>query len=130
MEPSKISVIVVSGNHERLQMAAMVASVGAVSGSDVQVFLSMNALPYFVKGDDTAPPTEGPFGTLMAGKNVPPFRTLFENAIDLGGAKLHPCSMAMDIMGVDTDALEPYLSEPLGLTKFLHDARDRQVWSF
>jgi peroxiredoxin family protein len=130
MEPNKISIVVVSGALERLQMAAMVASVGAVSGSDVRVFLSMNALPYFVKGNNTPAPAEGPFGTLMAGKNIPAFRTLFENAVELGEAKVYPCSMAMDVMAIDREALEPYLSAPMGLTKFLHDARDTQVWSF
>jgi peroxiredoxin family protein len=130
MEPSKIKIIVVSGVLERLQMAAMIASVGAVSGNEVRVFLSMNAMPFFVKGSSAAPPAEGPFGTLMAGKNVPPFRNLFQNAIELGDAKLHPCSMAMDVMGLEHEALEPYLSEPLGLTRFLHDSRDSQIWSF
>lgn len=130
MEPNKISIIVVSGALERLQMAAMVASVGAVSGNDVSVFLSMNAMPYFVKGSVGPAPPEGPFGTLMAGKNVPAFRTLFEQAVELGGAKVYPCSMAMDVMGIEGAALEPYLSEPLGLTKFLYGARDTQVWSF
>ena len=42
MASSKISIMVVSGSRERLQMAAMVASVGAVSGDEVTVFLSMN----------------------------------------------------------------------------------------
>jgi peroxiredoxin family protein len=130
MDSSKISIIVVSGALERLQMAAMVASVGAVSGNDVSVFLSMNAMPYFLKGDQKLPPAEGPFGTLMAGKKVPAFRSLFENAIELGAAKIYPCSMAMDVMGIEREALEPYLSEPLGLTKFLHDARNSQVWTF
>lgn len=130
MEPNKIKIIVVSGAIERLQMAAMIASVGAVSGNEVRVFLSMNAMPFFVKGSTAVPPPEGPFGALMAGKNVPPFRTLFQQAIELGDAKVHPCSMAMDVMGVEPEALEPYLSEPLGLTKFLHDSRDSQVWSF
>ncbi|MBE7420289.1 MAG: DsrE/DsrF/DrsH-like family protein [Ideonella sp.] len=130
MDPSKIRIIVVSGALERLQMAAMIASVGAVSGNEVRVFLSMNAMPFFLRGNHDAPPAEGPFGQLMAGKRVPPFRTLLQQAIELGDAKVHPCSMAMDVMGVEPDALEPYLSEPLGLTKFLHDARDSQVWSF
>jgi peroxiredoxin family protein len=130
MEPSKISIIVVSGAHERLQMAAMVASVGSVSGNEVRVFLSMNAMPYFVRGNQTPPPPEGPFGTLMSGKNVPAFRTLFQQAVELGDAKVYPCSMAMDVMGVEREGLEPYLSEPLGLTKFLHDARNSQIWSF
>jgi peroxiredoxin family protein len=130
MEASKINIIVVSGALERLQMAAMIASVGAVTGNEVRVFLSMNAMPFFVKGNETKPPAEGPFGTLMAGKNVPAFRTLFQQAIELGDAKIHPCSMAMDVMGIEREGLEPYLSEPLGLTKFLHDSRNSQIWSF
>jgi len=130
MASSKLSIMVVSGALERLQMAAMTASVGAVSGNEVTVFLSMNALQYFVKGSTASPPAEGAFGTLMAGKKVPPFRTLFEQAVELGGAKIHPCSMAMDVMGIEGAALEPYLAEPLGLTKFLNDASDAQVWSF
>ena len=130
MDSSKISIVVVSGSLERLQMAAMVASVGAVSGSDVRVFLSMNAMPFFVKGSGAQPPAEGPFGELMAGKKVPPFRTLFEQAVELGDAKIYPCSMAMDVMEVDSNALEPWLGPPLGLTKFLHDARDSQIWTF
>jgi len=130
MDSSKISIVVVSGSLERLQMAAMVASVGAVSGSDVRVLLSMNALAFFVKGNDAPAPAEGAFGATMAGKKVPPFRTLFEQAVDLGSARIHPCSMAMDVLGVEPDALLPWLAEPQGLTKFLHDARDAQVWSF
>jgi peroxiredoxin family protein len=130
MDTNRLSIVVVSGSLERLQMAAMVASVGAVSGNEVSVFLSMNAMPYFVKGSDAPAPPEGPFGTLMAGKNVPAFRGLFENAVELGGAKLHPCSMAMDVMGIEREALEPYLGEPLGLTKFLHESLGTQVWTF
>ena len=62
MSTSKISITVVSGSLERLQMAAMVASVGAVSGNEVSVFLSMNSLQYFIKGSDSSAPAEGPFG--------------------------------------------------------------------
>lgn len=130
MEPGKISVVVVSGALERLQMAAMVASVGAVSGSDVRVFLSMNALAYFVAGNDAAPPAEGAFGALMGGKKIPDFRTLVEQAVELGDAKVYPCSMAMDVMAIDAAALPSYFGPPLGLTKFLHDARDTQVFTF
>jgi len=130
MSTSKISILVVSGSLERLQMAGMVASVGAVSGSEVTVFLSMNALQYFIKGSDTSAPAEGPFGDVMAQKNVPPFKSLFENAVELGDAKIYPCSMAMDVLDADAEDLESYLSEPLGLTKFLNDAADHQIWTF
>ncbi|WP_455222769.1 DsrE/DsrF/DrsH-like family protein [Kaarinaea lacus] len=127
---NKINVMVVSGSHERLQMAGMVASVGAVSGSEVTVFLSMNALQYFIKGNNAAAPAEGPFGETMAKKNVPEFKSLFENAVTLGDAKIFPCSMAIDVLNVNVDDLEPYLSEPLGLTKFLNDTADSQIWTF
>ena len=130
MAAKPISIIVVSGTRERLQMAGMVAAVGAVSGNPVTVFLSMNALQYFVKATDAVPLAEGSFGTLLEQKKAPPFRTLFEQAASLGDAKIHPCSMAMDVLGLAPDALEPYLAEPLGLTKFLDDAAESQVWSF
>ena len=126
----KMSIVLVSGHREPLQMAGMMASVGAVSGMEVTVFVSMNALRYFLKGSGEAPPAEGPMGRLMEEKKAPAFRILFEQAVELGGAKVHPCTMAMDIMGIEKEALEPYFAEPLGLTKFLSDAQGAQVWSF
>jgi len=130
MSSPKICIMVVSGSLERLQMAAMVASVGAVSGGDVTVFLSMNALSFFIKGRPVTAPAEGEFGRIMAGKNVPPFKELFHRAVELGDAKIYPCSMAMDVLSAKREDLEPYLAEPLGLTKFLSDAADSQVWTF
>jgi peroxiredoxin family protein len=130
MSASKICVVVVSGSLERLQMAAMVASVGAVSGQEVVVFLSMNALPYFLKGDNTKAPHEGEMGKLMATKKIPEFKMLFEQAVELGDAKIYPCSMAMDVLGIEQDGLESYLGKATGLTKFLHDAQDGQIWTF
>ena len=127
---SRISVIIVSGSLERLQMAAMVASVGAVSGNEVSVFLSMNALALFRRGAASAAPAEGPFGRLLLEKKAPPFKQLLAQAVELGDAKIHPCSMAMDVLGYAQEDLEAYLGEPMGLTKFLDDARDGQVWSF
>jgi len=127
---NKVNVLVYSGNREQLQMASMIASVSAVSGSEVTVFLSMNALKYFVKDNSEGAPVEGPMGTLMEEKNAPEFTDLFESAATLGDAKIFPCSMAMDIMGLGKDDLENYLEEPLGLTAFLSDAEDGQMYSF
>ena len=130
MMEDRISIVVVSGTIERLQMAAMVASVGAVSGNQVAVFLSMNALPHFRRGAPSAAPAEGRMGELLAEKKAPPFKQLFEQAVALGEAKIYPCSMAMDVFGYKPEDLETYLSGPLGLTRFLSDASGAQVWSF
>ena len=127
---SKISILVLSGSSERLQMAAMVASVGAVSGMQVSVLLSMNSLQFFLRGSSAAPPPEGPFGRTMSEKKVPPFKQLLQNAVELGDAKIHPCSMAMDILGARPEELESFLAAPLGLTRFLADGVDGQLLTF
>ena len=126
----KISIMLIAGKREQLQMAAMVASVGAVSGSEVTVFLSMNAMEYFIKGNTAKAPADGPMGTLLEEKNAPDFKELFQQAVELGDAKIYPCSMAIDIMELSQDDLEDFISEPLGLTRFLNDASEGQVWTF
>ncbi|HKJ72440.1 MAG TPA: DsrE/DsrF/DrsH-like family protein [Gammaproteobacteria bacterium] len=127
----KLALIVTSGSREPLQMAAMMASVGSVSGFEVSVFLSMNAMTYFVRGrEDEAAPAEGEVGQLMAEKNAPPFMELFQQAAELGGASLYPCSMAVDILEAGPDQLNPMLEKPLGLTKFMSDFEDATVLTF
>ena len=130
MAAEKICVVVVSGTRERLQMAAMAASVAAVSGIEVTIFLSMNAVPHFVKGASIAAPSEGAFGDLLVQKKAPDFKTLFRQAVELGDAKILPCSMAMDIAGIEPDALEPFVGESTGLTAFLNAAAGAQIWTF
>lgn len=130
MASEKISVIVTSESRERLQMAAMIASVGAVSGHSVIVFLSMNALPHFTRDAGGDAPNEGQVGELLKTRNAPPFLDLFEQAVELGGAEIFPCSMAMDVLGLSKDDLLPYVGEPLGLTRFLSESSNAQCWTF
>lgn len=127
---SKVSITILSGSHEKLQFAAMAASVAAVSSYEVTVFLSMNALPYFLRDGAPKPTTEGPFGEMMADKNLSPFLDLFDSAVELGDARIYACSMAMDVMGIKKDALLPCVAEPMGLTKYLSEADGGQCWSY
>lgn len=126
----KIYIVCVSGTREKLQMAAMIASVAAASGDEVSVFFSMNAMQYFVTGSSAEPPAEGEFGTLLQSKGVPPFRQLFQMAAELGNATLLPCSMALDLLKVTKDDLDPALGPPTGLTRFLSDAEGAQLLTF
>lgn len=126
----KINIVCVSGTHEKLQMAAMIASVAAATGDQVSVFFSMNALPYFVKGHAAQAPAEGEFGALLNQKGVPPFKQLFRQAAELGEAKLLPCSMALDILRITKNELDPEFGPPTGLTRFLSDAAGGQLLTF
>lgn len=127
---ARLNIVCVTGTREKLQMAAMFASVAAATGDDVSIFLSMNALPYFVKGRVAEPPVEGEMGELMSQKGVPPFKQLFQQAVELGDARLLPCSMAMDLMKVTKDDMDAEVGQPTGLTRFLSDAEGSQVLTF
>lgn len=126
----KINIVCVTGTREKLQMAAMIASVAASVGDDVSVFLSMNALTYFIKGRNDEAPVEGEMGALMNQKGVPPFKQLFEQAVELGDAKLLPCSMAMDLLKIGQEDLDAAVGPATGLTRYLSDAEGGQVFTF
>ena len=126
----QIHIVCVSGTREKLQMAAMIASVAAACGDAVTVFFSMNALTYFIKGHTEDAPAEGGFGTLLEKKGVPPFRQLFKQAAELGDAKLLPCSMAIDLLKIAENELDPDFGPPTGLTRFLSDSEGGQLLTF
>ena len=126
----KIDIVCVSGTREKLQMAAMIASVAAATGDTVSVFFSMNALTYFIKGHTADAPSEGEFGKLMGQHGVPSFKQLFKQAAELGDAKLLPCSMALDLLKITKNALDPEFGPPTGLTRFLSDAEGGQLLTF
>lgn len=127
---NKLSIICISPMREKLQMAAMVASVAAASGTKVAVFFSMNAILHFVSGRKIEVPTEGEFGTLLTLEGVPEFKNLFQMAAELGDAELLPCSMALDLMNIKETDLDSGFSSSTGLTKFLSDAENGQLLSF
>lgn len=128
--PRQINIVCISGTREKLQMAAMTASVAAACGEEVTVFFSMNALSYFVKGNNEEAPVEGEFGTLMEEKGVPPFRQLFQQAAELGDAKLLPCSMAVDLLEVGEDGLDPEFGPPTGMARFLTESEGGEFLTF
>ncbi len=128
MASNRLYVMLCSGEHEKVQMAAMMASVAAVSERPVEVFVSMNAILAFAKD---VPVDEryqgGAFSKILKEKNAPDAMTLFRQGKALGDLKLWACSMALDVKGWELDALEDGLFDgPLGLTKFLSDAEDGQ----
>ena len=122
-------ILVCSGEHEKLQMAAMMASVGAVSERPVEVFVSMNAILAFAK---EATPEQryhgGTFSQLMKEKHAPDLLTLLRQGKEFGDLKIWACSMALDVAGWEMDHLvEELFDGPLGLTKFLSDAEAGQL---
>jgi peroxiredoxin family protein len=113
-----------------MRYAAMIASVAAVSGRPVLVLVAMNALRHFVREARPRAPAQGRAGEIREEKHVTDFQALFAHAIELGGARIHPCSMAMDVLGLARDDLDANLGEPMGLMQFLDEAAGGQLLSF
>lgn len=124
MTAQPLFILLCSGEHEKIQMAAMIASVSAVSERPVRVFVSMNAVDAFEK--DLAPAQRyrgGAFSQLMVEKKAPDALDLFGQGKALGDLKMYVCSMALDVKGWEVEHLVPDLfDEALGLTKFLSES--------
>jgi peroxiredoxin family protein len=128
MASNTLYILLCSGEHEKIQMAAMMASVAAVSERPVEVFVSMNAMFAFEKGAAPDKRYHGAaFSKLLKDKKAPDPLTLFRQGRELGDLKLWACSMALDVLAWELDKLEDGLfDEALGLTKFLSDAETGQ----
>lgn len=122
-------VLLCSGEHEKVQMAAMIASVGAVSDRPVEVFVSMGALAIFAKAAQAEGRYHGgAFARLMREKGAPDALNLLHQGRELGELKVWACSMALDLHGWEIDDLvEGLFDGALGLTSFLSDAESGQL---
>jgi peroxiredoxin family protein len=122
-------ILLVSPEHEKIQMAAMMASVGAVSDRKVTMLVSMNALPVFERDLPVEEAYKGGrLSDAMKDKGVPDAINLLQMGKELGEMEVYACSMALDVLEWQTDNLtEGLFDGHLGLTKFLVDAEDGQI---
>jgi peroxiredoxin family protein len=131
MSTTPLFILMCSGEHEKIQMAAMAASLAAVSERPVEVFISMNAVKSFQKNPDGDRYSGGEFSKLLLDKNAPDPIDLFQQGKDLGELKLYACSMAMDVAGLELDDfVDDLIDSAAGLTKFLSDAETGQLIVF
>ncbi|MBF0560911.1 MAG: DsrE/DsrF/DrsH-like family protein [Alphaproteobacteria bacterium] len=132
MVTKPLFVLLCSGEREKVQMAAMVVAVAAVSDRPIQLFVSMNAVLAFEKGRR---PEEryhgGKFATILQEKKAPDPVELIVQGKMLGELKVYACSMALDVLGWELENLiDGVFDGALGLTKFLADAETGDFVTF
>ena len=129
MASQPLFILLCSGEHEKIQMAAMTASVAAVSERPVSVLVTMNAINAFEQGlSPDQRYSGGKFSTLLLEKKAPDAIDLFGQGKMLGDLKIYACTMALDLLGWELDNLtEDLFDESQGLTKFLSDAEEGQL---
>ena len=128
MSPTPLFILLCSGEHQKIQMAAMTASVAAVSERPVSVMVSMSAIYAFARGVPNQERYEGSaFSKLMLERKVPDPLALFSQGKMLGDLKMYVCSMALDVAGWSQDDLvEDLFDDVVGLTMFLNQAETGQ----
>ncbi len=124
MSASPLFIVLASPEHEKMQLAGMMASVAAVSERPTQLFVSMAAITIFQKGLSAAERYKGgAFSAAMLDKGAPDAMDLFAQGKMLGDLQIVACSMALDIQEWTLDDLQDGLFDDAGgLTKFLSDA--------
>ena len=124
MSAEPLFIVLCSPEHEKVQMAAMLASVAAVSDRPVHLFVSMNALLVFRNAISATERYQGgAMSRLMLEKKAPDPITMLKQGKMLGQLTVNACSMALDVTGLGLDDLEAEVFDgQLGLTKYLADA--------
>lgn len=127
--PRPLYIVLASPEHEKIQLAATMTAVAAVSRRDTNVMVSMNALQFFLKG--LTPEQRyrgGELSIKLLEKNAPDAMELFRQGRKLGGSKMYACSLVMDLNEWELDDLEDGLfEESLGMTKFLSAAEQGEL---
>ena len=152
----KLSMIVFSGDMDKLFAAFIVASGAAAANMEVVMFFTfwgLNAIKKnvntgkgllgrmmgFINGGDItkANPSKYGFGGLgrwmfnkmMKDKNVTSLAEMRQLAIDLG-VKMYGCQMSMDVMEIPKEAMIDSVGNPVGVGFFIEQSQQSETTLF
>jgi peroxiredoxin family protein len=154
--PKKLSMIVFSGDMDKVMAAFIIATGAAAAGMDVVMFFTFWGLNAIRTGRPTGKglfgrmlgvmnrggidrigPSRFNFGgvgrwmfkVMMRQRQVTPLPELRQMAIDLG-VKLLPCGMSMDVMEIARTDLIPEVTDPVGVAVFIEHSQQSQTTLF
>lgn len=153
----KLSMILFSGDMDKVMAAFIIATGAAASGMDVTMFFTFWGFKAIQKdgvftgkglfgrmlglmnrgGIDAIGPSRLNMGgmgrwmfkKMMQSKNATSLRQLRDTAVEMG-VKMLPCQMTMDVMEVQPSALLPSVCAPAGVASFLEEAKQSQTTLF
>lgn len=154
--PKKMTIVVMSGDMDKLFGAFIIATGAAAMGIDVVMFFTfwgLRALKKSVKtgnslfgrmlglmyGGDISKSNPSKFsfggmgrwmfGKMMGSHNVSTLPQLRDLAVELG-VRMYGCQMSMDVMEIPQDAFIEGVQEPVGVGFMLMEAQDSQIQFF
>lgn len=154
---NKVTMVVFSGDMDKVMAALIIATGAAASGMEVVMFFTFWGLKALQKPGQTT--GKGLFGRMlgvmnrggldaigpsrlnmggmgrwmfkkmMNEKGVTTLPELYEMAVDLG-VKMMPCQMSMDVMEFDPKNFQDNVTEPVGVATMLEHASESKVQFF
>jgi peroxiredoxin family protein len=153
----KLTMIVFSGDMDKVMAAFIIATGAAASGMDVTMFFTFWGLKAIQQdssltgkglfgrmlglmnrgGIDTIGPSRFNFGgmgrwmmkTMMKSKGVASLHELRDMAVEMG-VKIMPCQMSMDVLEIAASKMIPQATAPVGVATFIEEAVGSQVTLF
>lgn len=154
---NKLSMVVFSGDMDKVMAAFIIATGAAASGMDVTMFFTFWGFKAIERdsaltgksvmgrmlgvmnrgGLDAIGPSRLNMGgmgrwmfkKMMKSKNAASLHELRDLAIELG-VKFMPCQMTMDVMEISCKDLIPQTTEPVGVAKFIEEANESTATMF
>ncbi len=154
---NKITMIVLSGDMDKVMAAYIIATGAAASGMEVTMFFTFWGLKAIQK--DGVITGKGLFGRMlglmnrgglsaigpsrlnmggmgrwmfklmMKQKGVASLPELYDAAVELG-VKMMPCQMSQDVMEIDSKSFKPNVTEPVGVAAMLEEAGESKFTLF
>ena len=125
------AIVLASGELERLQAVANIASIAAASEIPIDVFATMDGLEAFdVDTVESKSFQGGEIARMMLESEdvqVPLFTESLGQAKEIGPISLYACELSMDLLGKSLDDYVDLFDDVLGVSGFLTKAADKQV---
>jgi peroxiredoxin family protein len=156
-KPKKMTLVVMSGDMDRLFGAFIIANGAAAMGFDVVMFFTFWGLRAIKRADvkhgkslfgrmmgmmygggiEKAHPSKFAFGgmgrwmfgKMMGAHNVATLPQLRDLAVDLG-VRMYGCQMTMDVMEIPAETFVKGVQDPVGVGFMLHEAEESQIQFF
>ena len=130
MDQERLSMIVFSGEMDKLLPVGILASGAIAMGQEVRIFLTFWGLMAFRKGGFASMPVSpafagmvGDLGKMLRERHIPDVVQQLRTAKELGDVKVAACGMTMDLFGLKLEDLEDVVDEVAGVGEFIETAK-------
>lgn len=130
----KMSIVLFSGQEDRLMAAATIVSGAVMNDMEVSLFFTFWGLGKALKHplgqpelSTSDPALKEMVFAVMKKKNVPTWLKTLKDAKELGSVKVYGCAMFSDLMEIKKADIDPVIDEIIGVNEFIIKSEGAQI---